>query len=224
MRSLVIIFVVAAPVCAMGDDKTLQGNLQLVTETVEARVAAPPYRLRSAMASLLAPVEVYIDRHGEFRPPLRHVLHAPLGGVVKEVHFSRQVEGGVEVLRVKKDRIVVVLRNAQLENKVHLVNAELKAASSTLQSLQVQLDSIPTTTLAARERREIVAAQYKEVQSKLKSLEESGKRLAEQQALLNIRSPFSGTVYTQNVERLLLARPVLAGQKLMEIEVETGGD
>lgn len=177
----------------------------------------------TVIALVAVPADFNIEGRGQLQPVLRRNLYAPIDGDVAELSFKRPAAGENEILTVNKDATVVLLNNPKLEYEILRVTGELDTASSELQTLKVSMGAAARRgTLEDRLRKEELSSRYKELQAQVDSLEKQLKKLAEQESLLTIKSPIDGEVLTWNVEELLRTRPVMRGQKLMEIANTNG--
>jgi multidrug efflux pump subunit AcrA (membrane-fusion protein) len=103
------------------------------------------------------------------------------------------------------------------------VAGELATADSELDTLRVTMGAASSRTEEDRNRKKALSVRYKEVEARIESLRKQLDKLHEQESLLKVNSPIDGEVLTWNVEEKLRTRPVLRGQKLMEI-AKTKGD
>jgi len=169
-------------------------------------------------ALVVVPADFNIEGRGELHPVMRQNLYAPIDGDVAELPFKRQNDSDAEVFSVDQDDELVLLKNPQLEYEILRVTGELNTASSELQTLRVSMAAAGRRgTSEDRLRKQELAARHKELQAQVESLQKQLEKLGEQESLLTIKSPIDGEVLTWNVEELLRTRPVLRGQKLMEI-------
>lgn len=175
-------------------------------------------------ALILVPADFDIEGRGELQPVVRRNLYAPIDGDVTRLPpFEQHEEGESVLVKVEKDGLVVVLRNVQLEYEILRVGGELRTAESELETLRVSMGSGSSRTEEDRLRKREFSVRYKEIEAKIESLRKQLKKLHDREALLNVHSPIDGEVLTWNVEETLRSRPVLRGQKLMEI-ARTDGD
>ena len=119
--------------------------------------------------------------------------------------------------------VVVVLQNPQLDYEILRVVGELQTAESELQTLKVTMAvAARRGTSEDRNRAEERSARFKELEARIDSLQKQRDNLREQESLLTINSPIDGEVLTWNVIEKLRTRPVLRGQKLMEVAATDG--
>lgn len=173
--------------------------------------------IASAIAALiLVPADFDIEGRGELQPVQRQNLYAAMDGdVVWTVGDSGKLD-------VTEGRPAVILRNPQLEYEILRVGGELRTATAEWNTLRVTMATVRTGTAEGRQRKEAMSAQYKELEARIASLKSQSDKLREQESLLTVNSPMDGEVLTWNFIEKLRARPVLRGQKLMEVAKTQG--
>ena len=158
------------------------------------------------IAMFIVPLDFDLEGNGKLKPSVEQNVFAHVDGEVQKVNFKHGD-------RVRKNDILVVLKNDELEKQLASVLGELRNARTKNQNARISL----TKTDATTEEQE----RYKQEKSETDTLIEN--RTADLQLLLakkqklERRSPIDGIVTTWDVEKVLNARPVVTGQVLMTI-------
>ncbi|MGE0759835.1 MAG: efflux RND transporter periplasmic adaptor subunit, partial [Pirellulaceae bacterium] len=159
---------------------------------------------------LLAPADFDVRAEGTLQPMERREVYAPAAGVVQEIH----VRGGQQVAA---GDVLVTLRSAELESELARLAGELQTARRQYQSVQAARRQAVLPGGEARFQAGQLAAEEERLKELMRGLElQHGHRVAQREEL-TIRSPLAGQVLTWEVDRLLRARPLRPGQRLMTI-------
>ncbi|MBM83168.1 MAG: hypothetical protein CMJ78_21610 [Planctomycetaceae bacterium] len=178
------------------------------------KFAAACFLLSSIVACLaFVPATYRVEGTGKLLPVIRQEVFAAVNGEVAEifVRSGQRVEQGTPLLRLKDEELaskLLELRNTHAE--------KLKEE----RSLKVEIgDSFRQSTKDTELK---LHSQLAQVQIEIAGLTARIKALEEQEAALTVQSTIAGTVSTFQLEQLLLHRPVVRGESLLEIMDESG--
>lgn len=167
----------------------------------------------AALAALLAtltlvPAEFAITARGELQPQRRYHVFAPQEGVVTTLAKSEgdSVRRGDTLVVLTSSKLALAL--AEVVGKRRTTEEQLAA----IRSARMQNE----TPGPARDRYEL-SAQEAQLKEKLEGLEQQFQILSEQRRQLTVGSPIDGQILTFDLERLLAARPVQSGDKLLTV-------
>jgi multidrug efflux pump subunit AcrA (membrane-fusion protein) len=163
-------------------------------------------------ALVFVPYEFAPRSEGTLEPVSKREVFARVNGVVEKV----LVEHGTEV---RKDDVLVRLRNYELQQKHTETAGQRLATEEELRSTQV---SMVTSASATPEERMRWASRLPELREKARSLALEEAILREQVKELHVTSPIDGVVTTWKLKDLLETRPVHEGQRLIEV-ADPGG-
>jgi hypothetical protein len=173
-----------------------------------------------AAALALVPAELRIGSRGELRPEARRVVFAPSDGVVERLHISPPAEDVDPEQRppllVRREQVLVELRNSELEFEFTRVQGERQTAARQLSSVQLTLAANSSTT-PQRERDNDLPARAEELKVQIAGLDAQLEVLRRRQEELRVKSPIDGQVLTWDASELLAARPVRRGQALLTV-------
>jgi hypothetical protein len=162
-------------------------------------------------AALIAACIVRIDfdlkGNGSLQPIVQKDIFAHVDGEIEAVHVS---SGSV----VQQGQPVIMMKNRDLEVERINLEGQLKQAISRLSSINSVFNLGASTNPAERQQAESdkaeIVQQIKNYQLQLQVLQEKSRDLVR-------TSPISGTVTTWDVEKKLVARPVVTGQQLINV-------
>ena len=164
-------------------------------------------------AMIFVPATYRVEATGKLLPVVRQEVFASVNGEVDEifVRSGQHVEVGAPLLRLKDEELntrLLEIRNqlAEKQEQEAALKAEIDSAFRSSSS-----DSI----IKLRGQRAQVIVEIKGLEKRVAALE------AQQQAL-TIHSNIAGTVSTFQLDKLLLHRPVVRGESLLEIMDESG--
>ena len=156
------------------------------------------------------PIPFVISAPGSLQPANRHEIFAPADGVVHDLKLSQ--DGHV----VAGD-ILIEIRSDEFELELTRLAGELETNRRRLQTIQAaRLESVKPG-VAKGEPQGRLAAEEEQLKEVIRGLESQQAFRQKQRDQLFVRSPISGQLLTWEVERLLRARPVRRGQRLMTI-------
>ncbi len=158
-------------------------------------------------ALLLVPADFEIPARGDLQPAVRRQVFAPDEGLVVTLPKAAGA--------VSRGETLAVLSNPQLEQQ----HADVAAKRRTTEE---QLAAVRTARrrqepAARTDERYVLSAQEQQLQERLSGLEQQARLLAEQRRQLTVTSPIDGHILTWDLERLLAARPVQRGERLMTV-------
>ncbi|MAT15732.1 MAG: hypothetical protein CMJ46_10750 [Planctomyces sp.] len=173
-----------------------------------------------AIGSALAfiPWDYRVEGEGRLMPIERRTIFATANAEVEQVH----VNGGE---LVEKGALLIELRDKELEMTYQKTIKEFESKLTEIQALETEIGNLNDSRRSAEERE----AQEIDLTGKRASAVAAAQGFAEQLKLLKTRfaalkitSPISGRVTTEQIEQLLLNRPVNWGESLIEIMDESG--
>jgi multidrug efflux pump subunit AcrA (membrane-fusion protein) len=163
----------------------------------------------AAVAALVkVPTDFEILARGELQPVVRHHVFAPQDGLVAALPKAAGVA-------VRKGESLAALSNPKLDQEYADVVAKRRTTEEQLAAVRATRMRQERST-GTTERYEL-SAQEQQLQEKLTGLERQAQLLAEQRQQLDVASPIDGQILTWDLERLLAARPVQQGEKLMTV-------
>lgn len=164
--------------------------------------------LLAAMALVFIPADFTIHAPAKLQPARNQYAFAPDDGVVYRVYVQHgdHVEVG---------RPLLELRNVDLDVELSELKGRRRAAQEQLSGVERSLYE-DSAHLPVSERHRL-SGDRSRLRQELAAYDEQLSLLERKKEQLVIRSPLAGEVLTWNVEKLLLHRPVRAGQSLLEI-------
>jgi hypothetical protein len=163
------------------------------------------------VASFFIPYDFDLKGNGQLMPEVQRNLFAHVDGEIEEV----LVKHGSEV---KKGDLVVRMKNRDLEVELANTRGQLNQAISRQQSILAMINK----GAATEADRSQLSSDRAEVEQQITAFNNQLQILNEKRQKLQRMSPISGTVTTWDVEKNLVARPVVTGQVLMTIADPTG--
>ncbi len=147
---------------------------------------------------------------GELQPEVRRDVFAPADGVVLDLlaEHGQQVDA---------DQVVAVLRNPELDYELQRVHGEMETARQRLAAVEAERVQQRVEERERPDRYGQLTAEQEELRVRLESLQQQQGILQQQKTELTVRSPIRGQVVTWQVENRLRARPVVRGQRLLEV-------
>jgi multidrug efflux pump subunit AcrA (membrane-fusion protein) len=142
-------------------------------------------------------------------------VFATATGAVAELHAAHGQQ-------VAKGEILAVIRDPELSLKLQQVRGEIDSTRKRLDALAVTRTDRSLREESADDRLPL-AAEQRQLEEELASLNLQQKLLEARRADLTIRSPLAGQILTRDVEALLQTRPVERGQGMMTIADVTSG-
>jgi multidrug efflux pump subunit AcrA (membrane-fusion protein) len=166
--------------------------------------------LAIAVGAAVWPVPFDITASGTLQPANRREIFAPTDGIVQELKVK---EGD----RVAAGDILVEIRNDEIELEITQLTGELETNRRRLQTIQAaRLEAVKP----AAERTEPagrLAAEEEQLKEVIRGLESQYAFRQQQREQLHVRSPIAGEVLTWDLDRLLRARPLRRGQRMMTV-------
>jgi len=153
------------------------------------------------------PASFTLEAKGTLEPVLRQDVFVGVDGVVQDIYVAH---GDA----VKKEQLLVKLRNTDLEVAITDVQGQRLATIEQLSAVQRSL--VQDRTLRIEERNRL-AGQAAELKQKLKTLDAQLVLQKAKQAELQIKSPLDGEVITWDLRNRLIHRPVQRGQALLRV-------
>jgi multidrug efflux pump subunit AcrA (membrane-fusion protein) len=184
-----------------------------------ARLREPARLSRTLIAAILVacglaalaywPVEFHVEAPARLAAAVERDVFAAESGTVAEIH----VEHGQHV---DQGETLVVLHDPELALLLQENRGEIDAARKRLDALAVSRTDRKLRE-GGEEGRLPLAAEQRELEQRLASLERQREVLDARRESLDLRSPCAGTVITRDVQTLLASRPVERGQALLTI-------
>jgi hypothetical protein len=158
-------------------------------------------------ALLLVPADFEIPARGDLQPTVRRQVFAPDEGLVVTLPKAAGT--------VSRGETLAVLSNPQLDQQY--ADAAAKRRTTEEQLTAVRTARRRHEPAARTDERYVLSAQEQQLQERLSGLEQQARLLAEQRRQLTVTSPIDGQILTWDLERLLAARPVQRGERLMTV-------
>lgn len=155
------------------------------------------------------PVDFHVEAPARLAAAVERDVFAAESGTVAEIH----VEHGQHV---DNGETLVVLHDPELSLLLQENRGEIDAARKRLDALAISRTD-RTLREGGEEGRLPLAAEQRELEQRLASLERQREVLEARRDSLQLRSPCAGTVITRDVQTLLASRPVERGQALLTI-------
>jgi multidrug efflux pump subunit AcrA (membrane-fusion protein) len=172
--------------------------------------------LAGAVSALVyLPADFNIEAPATLRAAVHRDVFATATGAVTELHVSHGQQ-------VKKGAVLVEISDPELSLKLQQVRGEIEAARKRLNALAVTRTDRTLRENSADDRLPL-AAEQRQLEEQVASLELQQKLLQTRREQLTIRSPLAGQVLTRDVEALLESRPVERGQVLLTIADTSSG-
>jgi multidrug efflux pump subunit AcrA (membrane-fusion protein) len=187
--------------------------------------AIQPGRLTRRMAvvgAIAAVIAALVFVPAGFHVESPATLHA---AVEREVFAT--ATGSISDIRVKhgqmvaKGDVLIVLNDPELSLKLQQVRGEIDAAQKRLEALAVTRTDRTLRENKGTEDRLPLAAEQRQLEERLASLQAQRTLLEQNHEALTLRSPIAGQVLTRDVDSLLASRPVERGQALLTV-ADTG--
>ncbi len=160
----------------------------------------------AAVAAFLVPIDFDLKGNGSLQPIVQKDIFAHVDGEIDAVHIS---SGS----KVQEGQPVITMKNRDLEVEILNLSGQWKQALSRLGSINYALNRGG----ANETDRLQLASEKAEVEQQITNYERQLRVLKTKEADLIRISPISGTVTTWDVEKKLVARPVVTGQLLINI-------
>jgi hypothetical protein len=163
------------------------------------------------LVMLVWPARFELYSKGTLEPVDRQDVFAAVDGEVVQIgEPGHPIEHGTQV---RKDQLLVKLRNTQIEVERAKIEGDRDVARQRVRSLQQLLDN---RSLRPDEQQR-VAGELAEAGVTLRSLDAQREIYKEKMKDLEVRSPIDGLVVTWDLENRLLHRPVQRGQVLLRV-------
>lgn len=163
------------------------------------------------LALIFVPWDFNLEGKGTLQPSIRKDVFAQVNGTVSDVLVKHRSE-------VKKDEVLLDLKNPMLTEELANHEKELAATAESIRSINYQINR---GRIAADEEQRLMSQMLSET-AKAQGLEKQLEIFEEQIADLKVRSPSDGVVITWDIEDLLRGRPVQAGQALLTVADPSG--
>lgn len=187
-------------------------TLGRATWVLRARTLPKTLAVIGAIAALIlglifVPMDFDLEADGKLLPEVRREIFAAIDGEVREVlvQTNQIVAAGEELVRMINPDLEIQIK--ELEGQILTTKAELNRVRAQLSRRQ---------DLKISEQRALEGEEL-EVETKLDALEAKLTLQKQREAELIVRSPIDGVVTTWEVERMLINRPIMTGQVMMEI-------
>ncbi len=172
--------------------------------------------IAGVFASLaLIPCDFDVEAPARLAAAVERDVFATTSGAVAEVRVSHGQ-------MVAEGDVLIVLSDPELALKLQEARGEIDATRQRLDALAVSRTD-RTLRENDNEDRLPIAAEQRELQERLASMERQRELLESRRDALVLRSPRAGQVLTRDVQSLLASRPVERGQALLTIADATGG-
>ncbi len=165
--------------------------------------------LLTILALIFVPAELKVTSDGRLMPQVRRNLFAQFDGTVDKL----SVEHGS---RVAAGDVLATLRNHDLDLALQQTRGEIRTAQSRLDAIRARRFSFNENDAEVAEL-QAAAAEEREVEVLLESLQRKIEILTLRQSQLKVVSPIAGEVITWNLDERLRDRPVQTGQILLEV-------
>ncbi|MCA9238479.1 MAG: HlyD family efflux transporter periplasmic adaptor subunit, partial [Planctomycetales bacterium] len=162
-----------------------------------------------AAALALIPYDFTVVADGKLMPEVRGKVFASLDGMITEV----PVQHGDPV---KQGDVVARQRSIDLDAELTRLKGELATTLKELRTVEMRRGLLDRSNTRDVQYDEVIGKQA-QLEEILISLRAQSDILEEKRKLLEICSPIDGKVVTWKVKELIEGRPVLKGQRLMEI-------
>lgn len=163
--------------------------------------------------ALWIPVPFELPVEGRAFPRERRRIFAPEDGLVLQNH----VDHGD---RVTKDQVLLTLENHLLTQDLRKLQGEIGTLTAGLEAIRLTRNS---TTRSGTTPVDGLVREEKQLEEKVRSVENEIRLVESRIAALTIHSPIPGSAFRHRVDESLQGRPVQRGQQLMEV-VGTGGE
>jgi hypothetical protein len=167
------------------------------------------------LALCLVPADFEIEATGVLRPLGRRHVFAPADGVVDVLRTAHDAD-------VLRDQVLIELRNEELDLEFERIWGERETARKRLDAVRAARLELRTRDDESMQRLRGLTSEEEELKQTLDSLERQLDIVRSRQAELKIASPIDGRVVTWDVARLLEARPVQRGQRLLTVVDPSG--
>ncbi len=159
------------------------------------------------LAMFLVPWDFDLQGNGELKPTVERQVFAHIDGEVEKVFVKHDDT-------VNKDQPLVLLRNAELSHQIETTRGQYKQSVQQTYELKRQLSNNSALTEADKIR---IKQDFHQAEQEADNRGRELEILVDRQKQLLRVSPIDGHVTTWDVEKVLNARPVVTGQKLMSI-------
>jgi hypothetical protein len=162
----------------------------------------------ASIAAFMVPVDFDLKGEGSLQPIVQKDIFAHVDGEIEAVHVS---SGS----KVQEGQPVVTMKNRDLEVEITNITGQRNQALKRSESI----DHVYATTrsVASEADKLQLASEKAEVMQQIENYTRQLNVLLKKQAALVRVSPISGTVTTWDVEKKLVARPVVTGQLLINV-------
>jgi len=167
--------------------------------------------LIAAIVSFFIPYDFDLKGNGQLVPEIQRNLFAHVDGEIEEV----LVKHGSEV---REGQLVVRMKNRDLEVELANIIGQFNQANSRRNSILAMINKGAATESDKLQ----LSSDLAEVEQQISAFESQQQILNDKRKKLQRTSPITGTVTTWDVEKTLVARPVVTGQVLMTIADPTG--
>jgi multidrug resistance efflux pump len=172
--------------------------------------------LAAVAALVFVPADFDVDASGTLKAAVEREVFASATGSIAEVSV---VHGQM----VTKDDVLVVLNDPELALKLQQVRGDVDATRKRLDALAVTRTERTLREAQPGDDRLPLAAEQRQLEERLSSLESQKELLEQRREALRLRSPIGGQVLTRDVESLLASRPVQRGQALLTVADVSSG-
>jgi multidrug efflux pump subunit AcrA (membrane-fusion protein) len=172
--------------------------------------------IAAAIAALVyVPADFNVEAPATLATMVQRDVFATATGAVAELHASHGQQ-------VQQGDVLAVLSDPELLLKLQQVRGEMDTTRKRLDALAVTRTD-RTLRESESDDRLPLAAEQRQLEERLASLEVQRQLLETRREALTIRSPIAGQVLTHDVDTLLESRPVERGQVLLTIADTSSG-
>ncbi len=158
------------------------------------------------IAAWLVPIDFDLKGNGELKPLVQKDIFAQVDGEIEQVLVSHNST-------VRANQPVVTMRNRDLDLELKGLMGQNEQAKARAKTLETTLN---TKELQTADRIQI-SSELVESKQQIISFESQIQTLLEKKSKLVKVSPIDGIVTTWDVEKKLVARPVVTGQLLLSV-------
>lgn len=168
-------------------------------------------------AALLLKTDFTLEGTGKLRPETMQSVFAQVTGEVDEVRVEHDSV-------VARGDILLVQRSIDQDKEIASIMGELNGSVSERESLYNETLSSDRRDRQRNDQadREQAMAKLSQVEERIESLQQQLALLRKKEKRLEIRSPIDGKVITWNVRESLIGRPVMQGQKVLDVADPSG--
>ncbi len=165
-------------------------------------------------ALVFVPAGFHVEAPATVHAAVEREVFATATGSISEIHVKHGQ-------MVAKGDVLIVLNDPELSLKLQQVRGEIDAAQKRLEALAVTRTDRTLRESKQTEDRLPLAAEQRQLEERLASLQAQRTLLQQNHEALTLRSPIAGQVLTRDVDSLLASRPVERGQALLTV-ADTG--